>query len=257
MKSNKLVAIAIGISFLIPSTAYAGGGGGIITGAMETTQLRNESELISANATFIKQLSQQVDQLKTQIQMWTQMAKNAIPLSVTDTYRLINDLRELSDIATDVNGLYHGSSDMQLYLDNEYKSLAKIDSYKNASELSNLHSDLKKKNQNTLRATAKLTDALSKQTDTRATAIENAVKGSRNAKGTQQALQAANELAAHTASELVSLNRLTQLQLERMTDKDIQRQMEEEAFRKQQQLMFQQKSTDGMGIKFDDIKFND
>lgn len=258
MKPRKirLFILVIGIAFFCSSPAHAGGGGGMPTGAMETTQLRNEAELVSANATFVKQLSQQIDQLKTQINMYSQMMKNAIPLTVKDIFNLNNELKELANIAQDVNGLYNGAKNMQSYLENEYNSLKNIQNYKTVSEIQNFQKSLDQKHENTLRASAKLMDTLTEQEKNRAKAINNAVDASRNAQGTQQALQAGNELAAATASQLITLSDLMKRQIRMMEDKEIREQQQREADRKLFELQHSQKSTAGQDMKFEDFKLH-
>lgn len=186
---------------LFPFFGYSGGGGSR-GGALETTQLANNDELV---AIYAKQVSQ-VEKLVEQVQMATYQYQNMLlhtqALSDYDAINIIGYLKDLQNAVTRIGSLYSSLGNFASVFETQYGISTSYGGYDSLAEYTSAErSQYWKELENTLN----LYDmSLSDFADSAETLSTIKTK-SDTAEGRMQVLQAGNEIANYSATELGKL----------------------------------------------------
>lgn len=193
MKS--IVFLCIFLSMAAP--AYAGGGG-LSGGALETTQLANNSELGAILGQEVEQISNQVKQITNQLNQYNEMLKQGLKLPISFINDVSSQLQSLQTAVRQTVGLYQSygrfASSLERMLDAPLSGTALENAVTRSRQATA-----------TLNAIANKLDQTIRQIEQDNEVIEQLHDRSANAVGQMQALQAGNEIAVAIAQEINKL----------------------------------------------------
>lgn len=190
---RKLLITTILIATTIPfSPARAGGGGGF-AGALESTQLMNNAELVSIYASEIEQLAQQ-------LQMYQNMVLNTMNLPMQMWASVENNLVALVNAVSSVNGVVNATENAMSRIEQQFGNGNLLDNYQ--QRLMNWHLGLN----NQIGTALQNMGMNAGQFQTRQQALAQIQAASQSATGRMQVLQAGNQIAGLMVNELQSLH---------------------------------------------------
>ena len=178
-------------------SAYAGGGG-MSGGALETTQLANNSELGAILGQEVEQISNQVKQITNQLNQYNEMLKQGLKLPTSFINDVCGQLQSVQTAARQTVGLYQSYG---RFVDSLERML---DAPLSSNALDNAVTRSRQATA-TLNAIANKIDQTIKQIERDNQVIEELHGRSANAVGQMQALQAGNEIAVAIAQEINKL----------------------------------------------------
>ena len=178
-------------------SAYAGGGG-MSGGALETTQLANNSELGAILGQEVEQISNQVKQITNQLNQYNEMLKQGLKLPTSFINDVSGQLQSLQTAVRQTVGLYQSYG---RFVDSLERML---DAPLSSNALDNAVTRSRQATA-TLNAIANKIDQTIKQIERDNQVIEELHGRSANAVGQMQALQAGNEIAVAIAQEINKL----------------------------------------------------
>lgn len=193
MKS--IVFLCIFLSMAAP--AYAGGGG-LSGGALETTQLANNSELGAILGQEVEQISNQVKQITNQLNQYNEMLKQGLKLPTSFINDVSSQLQSLQTAVRQTVGLYQSYGRFAESLERMLDAPLSGNALDNAITRSRQATA-------TLNAIANKLDQTIRQIEQDNEVIEQLHDRSANAVGQMQALQAGNEIAVAIAQEINKL----------------------------------------------------
>ena len=192
---RRLVYLIIIICMAAP--AYAGGGG-MSGGALETTQLANNSELGAILGQEVEQISNQVKQITNQLNQYNEMLKQGLKLPTSFINDVSSQLQSLQTAVRQTVGLYQSygrfASSLERMLDAPLSGTALENAVTRSRQATA-----------TLNAIANKLDQTIRQIEQDNEVIEQLHDRSANAVGQMQALQAGNEIAVAIAQEINKL----------------------------------------------------
>ena len=192
---RRLVYLIIIICMAAP--AYAGGGG-MSGGALETTQLANNSELGAILGQEVEQISNQVKQITNQLNQYNEMLKQGLKLPTSFINDVSSQLQSLQTAVRQTVGLYQSYGRFADSLERMLDAPLSGNALDNAITRSRQATA-------TLNAIANKLDQTIRQIEQDNEVIEQLHDRSANAVGQMQALQAGNEIAVAIAQEINKL----------------------------------------------------
>ena len=192
---RRLVYLIIIICIAAP--AYAGGGG-LGGGALETTQLANNSELGAILNQEVEQISNQVKQITNQLNQYNEMLRQGLKLPSSFFNDVSSQFQALETAVRQTAGLYQSygrfASSLERMLDTPLSGTALENAVTRSRQATA-----------TLNAIANKLDQTIRQIEQDNEVIEQLHDRSANAVGQMQALQAGNEIAVAIAQEINKL----------------------------------------------------
>lgn len=201
--------VVAGFSLLLYSTSCFAGGGGLTGGALETTQILNNTELGVLNGTQASQLAKQAQQLAHEIEMIQNQLLN-LQRYTTDPTQLISTINSLSNLIKQGQVLSYAG----LNLDSQFSTL--FPGYTTYSGMGNITPTFirnqfaawNQQNQDSILATLKaanLQESSILNEESRAATISAM---SKNSVGALQVAQAGNLMAAEQTASLLRLRKI-------------------------------------------------
>lgn len=181
----------------LTAPAYAGGGG-LSGGALETTQLANNSELGAILGQEVEQISNQVKMITNQINQYTEMLKQGLKLPTSYINDVASQFQSLQTAVRQTVGLYQSYGRFAESLERMLDAPLSGNALENAVTRSRQATA-------TLNAIANKLDQTIRQIERDNEVIEQLHDRSANAEGQMQALQAGNEIAVAIAQEINKL----------------------------------------------------
>ena len=181
----------------LTAPAYAGGGG-LSGGALETTQLANNSELGAILGQEVEQISNQVKMITNQINQYTEMLKQGLKLPTSYINDVASQFQSLQTAVRQTVGLYQSYGRFAESLERMLDAPLSGNALENAVTRSRQATA-------TLNAIANKLDQTIRQIEQDNEVIEQLHDRSANAEGQMQALQAGNEIAVAIAQEINKL----------------------------------------------------
>lgn len=185
------------LAFCLAAPAYAGGGG-LSGGALETTQLANNSELGAILGQEVEQISNQVKQITNQLNQYNEMLKQGLKLPASFINDVTSQLQSLQTAVRQTVGLYQSYGRFAESLERMLDAPLSGNALDNAVTRSRQATA-------TLNAIANKLDQTIRQIEQDNEVIEQLHDRSANAVGQMQALQAGNEIAVAIAQEINKL----------------------------------------------------
>lgn len=193
MKS--IVFLCIFLSMAAP--AYAGGGS-LSGGALETTQLANNSELGAILGQEVEQISNQVKQITNQLNQYNEMLKQGLKLPTSFINDVSSQLQSLQTAVRQTVGLYQSygrfADSLERMLDAPLSGNALDNAITRSRQATATLNAIANKIDETIRQIERDNDVISQLHDRSANAV-----------GMMQALQAGNEISVATAQEINKL----------------------------------------------------
>lgn len=183
-------AFAGSLTFTLP---YAHAGGGGFAGAMETTQLMNNAELVAIYASEIEQLAQQ-------LQMYLNMVQNTANLPIQMWSSVENELSALVNAVESVNGVINATENAMAQIEQQFGNGGLLDAYE--TRLGNWTQGLNRQIGTALQNMGMNAN----QFRTRQQALAQIQAASQSATGRMQVLQAGNQIAGLMVNEMQSLH---------------------------------------------------
>lgn len=186
---RKSAAILAGA--LMFSNAHAGGG--MTGGALETTQILNNVELVSIYATEIEQVARQLQMVQNMVQN-----TNQLPIQMWSSVE--NQLASLVNAITSVNGVVNATENAMAMTEQQFGNGGLLDNYEHRLQGWN-------QGVNNQIGTALRNMGLNAgQFQTRQQALAQIQAASQSATGRMQVLQAGNQIAGLMVNEMQSLH---------------------------------------------------
>jgi P-type conjugative transfer protein TrbJ len=182
--------LATPLTFALPH-AHAGGGG--FAGAMETTQLMNNAELVAIYATEIEQVAQQ-------LQMYINMVQNTMNLPIQVWSSVENELGALVNAVSAVNGVVNATENALAQIEHQFGNGGLLDAYE--ARLRNWTHGLNRQVGTALQNMGMNAN----QFQSRQQALAQIQAASQSATGRMQVLQAGNQIAGLMVNEMQSLH---------------------------------------------------
>lgn len=205
MKKKTLIALSI---FLISSPCH-GGGGGLSGGALEITQILNNTELGGLNGTAASQLARQAEQLVHEIEMIENQLLNLQNYTNNPT-ALVNTLTSLSQLIQQGEVLSYAG----LNLDSQFTSLYPgYTTYKGMGTITptfikNQFTSWNQQNQDSILATLKAANLQEATMFNEESRVATITQMSKDSVGALQVAQAGNLLASEQAASLQRLRKI-------------------------------------------------
>ena len=192
---RRLVYLIIIICMAAP--AYAGGGG-MSGGALETTQLANNSELGAILGQEVEQISNQVKQITNQLNQYNEMLKQGLKLPTSFINDVTSQMQSLRTAVRQTVGLYQSygrfADSLERMLDAPLSGNALDNAITRSRQATATLNAIANKIDETIRQIERDNDVISQLHDRSANAV-----------GMMQALQAGNEISVATAQEINKL----------------------------------------------------
>lgn len=177
--------------------AYAGGGG-MSGGALETTQLANNSELGAILGQEVEQISNQVKQITNQLNQYNEMLKQGLKLPTSFINDVTSQMQSLRTAVRQTVGLYQSygrfADSLERMLDAPLSGNALDNAITRSRQATATLNAIANKIDETIRQIERDNDVISQLHDRSANAV-----------GMMQALQAGNEISVATAQEINKL----------------------------------------------------
>jgi P-type conjugative transfer protein TrbJ len=194
MKLHKpMTSAAVAVTLVLASMPAAHAGGGGFAGAMESTQLMNNAELVSIYANNIEQLQQQ-------IQMYLNMYQNTLGIPIQAWNSIVSRLNSLVSTIQNTQGIVNATvnaiSNMQT-------------TFGNGNLLSNQQQNLVNWNKglnNQIGAALQQLGYNANNFSTTQSALQQIQLASQSAAGRLQAIQAGNQIAGILVNETQALH---------------------------------------------------
>lgn len=192
---RRLIYLIIIICMAAP--AYAGGGG-MSGGALETTQLANNSELGAILGQEVEQISNQVKQITNQLNQYNEMLKQGLKLPTSFINDVTSQMQSLRTAVRQTVGLYQSygrfADSLERMLDAPLSGNALDNAITRSRQATATLNAIANKIDETIRQIERDNDVISQLHDRSANAV-----------GMMQALQAGNEISVATAQEINKL----------------------------------------------------
>lgn len=188
---SKSAAILAGAMMFAASNAHAGGG--MTGGAMEITQIMNNTELVSIYATEIEQVARQLQMVQNMVQN-----TNQLPIQMWSSVE--GQLASLVNAITSVNGVVNATENALAMTEQQFGNGGLLDNYEfrlrswNQGVNSQIGVALRNMGLN------------AGQFQTRQQALSQIQAASQSATGRMQVLQAGNQIAGLMVNEMQSLH---------------------------------------------------
>ena len=177
--------------------AYAGGGA-MSGGALETTQLANNSELGAILGQEVEQISNQVKQITNQLNQYNEMLKQGLKLPTSFINDVTSQMQSLRTAVRQTVGLYQSygrfADSLERMLDAPLSGNALDNAITRSRQATATLNAIANKIDETIRQSERDNDVISQLHDRSANAV-----------GMMQALQAGNEISVATAQEINKL----------------------------------------------------
>lgn len=191
------IALAFFIIYLASASPLCAGGG-LSGGALETTQLANNSELGAILGQEVEQISNQVKQITNQLNQYTEMIKQGLSLPTSFINDVASQFQSLQTAVQQTIGLYESYGRFAESLKRMLDAPLSGNALENAVTRSRQATA-------TLNAIANKIDETNKQIERDNEVLAQLHNRSAQAQGRMQALQAGNEIAIATAQEINKL----------------------------------------------------
>ena len=192
---RRLIYLIIIICMAAP--AYAGGGA-MSGGALETTQLANNSELGAILGQEVEQISNQVKQITNQLNQYNEMLKQGLKLPTSFINDVTSQMQSLRTAVRQTVGLYQSygrfADSLERMLDAPLSGNALDNAITRSRQATATLNAIANKIDETIRQIERDNDVISQLHDRSANAV-----------GMMQALQAGNEISVATAQEINKL----------------------------------------------------
>lgn len=187
-----VIASFAALLFLASAPGRAGGGGGF-AGALESTQLMNNAELVSIYASEVEQLAQQ-------LQMYLNMVQNTVNLPIQMWSGIEGQLTSLVNAVASVNGVVNATENAMTAIEQQFGNGNLLDNYE--QKLRSWQTGLN----NQIGSALSNMGLNANQFQTRQQALAAIQAASQTATGRMQVLQAGNQIAGLMVNELQSLH---------------------------------------------------
>jgi len=190
---RSILTASVTAALALPLPPVHAGGGGGFAGAMESTQLMNNAELVSIYAAEIEQLAQQ-------LQMYLNMVQNTANLPLQMWSSVENQLSSLVNAVATVNGVVNATENALAQIEHQFGNGGLLDAYE--SRLRNWTQGLNRQ----IGTAMQNMGMNASQFQTRQQALAQIQAASQSATGRMQVLQAGNQIAGLMVNEMQSLH---------------------------------------------------
>jgi P-type conjugative transfer protein TrbJ len=215
-----VTVLFVWVFFAMTTGAY-GGGGGITGGAMEFTQVANNSELILAvkKATEqvhnqITQITNQITQITNQIKMVQDMVMNTLSLPSQIFGEVMGVVNRVKRVYEDTRGVIFSLGNIDGMFRKNFRSFEDMrKTIKTIKDYDAEYAKISEARQETITTVMKAIGVKYDQYTSDAELLTQLQKKAESAEGRNQILQAANQLNSFTARQLMDLKELSMLQI--------------------------------------------
>lgn len=215
-----IIAFILMVTIIIPPwTVKAGGGGGSLGGfATEVTQWLNYLELLGIDASALKEVAQQAQQLINEAMMIENQLKNLLALN-NNPLAVINALNQLSAIVQQGQVLSYASMNIDAQYANLYPGYSTY-RYQDMSYdvLMQKHQNWSQQNMDNVKDALKAAGVQEETILNEENRLNTIVDMSKSSEGRLQAIQAGNLIAAEEVSSLQRLRQLVMTNIQLMAN---------------------------------------